>query len=248
VTTKQRRVLILGGTTEASEIARELVARGDLDVVTSFAGLTMSPKAAAGRTRVGSFGGADGLARYLRDEQVDLLIDATHPLAPQMRWNAYHAAEETGVPRIRVERPGWEEQDGDRWTWVKDLDEAATAIGGYKRVFLSTGRKDLEPFARLEDTWFLVRSIEPPDPMLLKNAEVVVAKGPFEVDGERTLMQEHQIEVLVTKNSGGDVTGAKLVAARELGLPVVIVERPTNPPGELALSAPAAIGWVAASR
>src|SRR5262245_11322586 len=183
-----QRVLILGGTTEASALSRALAPRDGLDVVTSFAGLTDEPRAPAGRTRVGGFGGAEGLANYLRAERIDVLVDATHPFAAQMRWNARTAADEIGVPRIRVERPAWRAQPGDAWISVPDLDGAADTVQAHRRVFLTTGRKELAPFAECRDTWFLVRSIERPDPMPLAQAEVVLDRGPFTVEGERALL------------------------------------------------------------
>lgn len=241
---RMRRVLLLGGTTEASALARTLGPRDDVDVVTSFAGLTDNPTAPAGRTRVGGFGGPEGLADYLRTESIDVLVDATHPFASRMRWNALEAADSVGVRRIRVERPAWRAQPGDCWISVPDLDAAADTVHAHRRVFLTTGRKELAPFAVCGDTWFLIRSIEPPDPMPLAHAEVVLDRGPFTVAGERALMISHGIDAVVTKNSGADVTAAKLVAARDLQIPVVMVERPPNPPGRLVPSVDEALLWI----
>ena len=244
------RVLVLGGTTEASGLARALADRPGVEVTTSFAGRTTAPAAAAGRARVGGFGGADGLATYLRDEGVDVLVDATHPFAARMRWHAVAAAEATGVSRLRVERPAWAPEPGDRWTVVADLDAAAAAVraGRYRRVLLTTGRTELAPFAVCRDTWLLVRSVEAPDPAVLAtlaDAEVLLARGPFTVEGERALLDERAIDAVVTKNSGGAATGAKLVAARERGLPVVLVDRPPSPPGPRAETVAEALAWLA---
>jgi precorrin-6A/cobalt-precorrin-6A reductase len=241
-----RRVLILGGTTEAAALARALAQRADVDVTTSFAGRTRAPVAPAGRTRVGGFGGADGLAAHLRDEGVDVLIDATHPFAAQMRWHAASASRAVGTPRLRVERPGWEVAPGDTWLRVQDLAGAAHAVtaGGYRRVLLTTGRTELAPFTNCPDVWFLVRSIEAPDPQPLPRAEVVLDRGPFTVAGERSLMAEHHVDALVTKDSGGEATAAKLVAARELGVPVIMVDRPPSPAGAIARSVDEALRWV----
>lgn len=246
-------VLILGGTTEASELARALDERTGVDVVTSFAGRTVSPRAAAGRTRVGGFGGASGLARYLQDEAVDVLLDATHPFARQMRWNAADAADSAGIPRLRVERPPWRPGDfadrtADRtagWTVVSDLAAAARAVTGPGRVFLTIGRTELGAFAGCDATWFLVRSIDPPDPLPLPRAVGIRGRGPFTEERERALMTEHSIDTLVTKNSGGTAAVAKLAVAEALGVPVVMVERPPNPPGPLVETVTAALVWLA---
>lgn len=238
-------VLILGGTTEASALARVLSTRLDISVTTSFAGRTADPRAVAGETRVGGFGGAEGLADHLRADRVDVVIDATHPFAARMRWNAFEACEATGVPLVRVERPPWDRVEGDRWTSVPDLATAADAVAGYQRVFLTTGRTELSPFARCDGTWFLVRSIEPPDPMPLPTATVILGRGPFSVAEERALLIEHRIEIVVTKDSGGGAAGAKLEAARELEIPVVVVDRPPNPPGPLVRSVDDALAWLA---
>jgi precorrin-6A/cobalt-precorrin-6A reductase len=242
-----RRVLVLGGTTEGSALAARLVAYGDIDVITSFAGRTSTPASPGGRLRVGGFGGTDGLARYLADERVDALVDATHPFAAVMRWHARDASDSVGVPCLRVERPGWEAVADDDWRAVADLDAAADAVtaGGFGRVFLTTGRQELAPFARCLDTWFLIRAIEAPRPVPLTRFEVVLSRGPFALDGELTLLRDHRIEAVVTKNSGGSATEAKLVAARELGLPVVMVARPPSPPGPRVESVEAALEWLA---
>ncbi len=238
------RVLLLGGTSEATALAQHLAGRDDVEVTTSFAGRTAAPRAPAGRTRIGGFGGAEGLAAHLREEGVDLLVDATHPFAARMRWHAAIAAEATGIPRLRVERPGWTEGPGDRWVRVPDLAAAAEAVRPHRRAFLTTGRQELAPFATCLDTWFLVRAIEAPDPQPLPHAEVVLARGPFTVEDERTLLEQHAVDVVVTKDSGGDATVAKLHAARALGLPVIVVDRPPSPPGPLARSVDEARAWL----
>jgi precorrin-6A/cobalt-precorrin-6A reductase len=239
-----RRVLILGGTTEANALARRLDPRADLEVTTSFAGRTTSPRAAAGLTRVGGFGGSDGLAAHLTDSGVDLLVDGTHPFAARMRWHAQVAADRTGVPRLRLERPPWAPVAGDTWRRVTDLDAAAAAVRSHERVFLTTGRTELAPFLVCDRTWFLIRSVEPPDPQPLPDAEVVLDRGPFTVDDERALLVTHAIDAVVTKNSGGDAAAAKLTAARDLGLPVVVVDRPPNTDGPLVDTVDAAESWV----
>ncbi len=239
------RVLVLGGSTEASAVARRLAARG-ADVTTSFAGRTRERVQPPGSVRVGGFGGIDGLARYLRSERIDLLVDATHPFAAQMPHHAAAACAQTGVPGVRVLRPPWRATDGDEWHPVHDLDEAARSLEarGAKRVFLTTGRQTLRPFARLHDVWFLVRAIEAPEHDVPPNAQVVLGRGPFDEDDEHALMVEHAIDTVVAKNSGGDATVAKLRAARRLGLPVVMVERPAQPPVTVVESVDEAMAWV----
>ena len=241
------RVLILGGTSEASALAGALDATDDHDVVTSFAGRTASPVLPPGRTRIGGFGGTDGLVRYLRDDHIDALIDATHPFAAVMPWHAHDAGAAAAVPRLRLYRPGWTAHTGDRWHRVLDLSAAASLLTGLgsKRVFLTTGRQELVPFTGLSNVWFLVRSIETPDVPPGMTAEVLLGRPPFTVDNERQLLRAHNIDTLVTKDSGAVATAAKLVAARELGIGVVIVDRPPQPPGPLVATVSEARDWLA---
>jgi precorrin-6A/cobalt-precorrin-6A reductase len=241
------RILILGGSTEASTLARALAPLPGCEVVVSYAGRTRARVETPGAVRVGGFGGVDGLVGYLRDTAVDVLLDATHPFAATMPFHAAAAGDATGVPRLRVCRPPWEPVGGDRWHPVPDLAGAAAEVValGARRVFLTTGRQELAPFAGVAGVWFLVRAIEPPDPMPLRDATVVLARGPFAEAGELTLLTEHRIDAVVSKNSGGTAAAAKLAAARRLGLPVVMVERPPTPPGPVAPTADDALGWLA---
>jgi precorrin-6A/cobalt-precorrin-6A reductase len=233
------RVLILGGTTEASAIARALAGDGRFVPVLSLAGRTRAPVKPPIPWRVGGFGGAEGLAAYVRSEGVVALIDATHPFAARTKANAALA----GVPRVAVLRPAWERQDGDRWTEVADMAQAFVALGmERRRVFLSIGRQDLAPFGPRHA--YLIRSVDPPDP-IPPDATVISARGPFTLDAERTLLLTHRIEVVVTKNSGGDATAAKLAAARSLGLPVVMVARPPPPEPPVVRDAAGALDWLA---
>ena len=219
------RVLVLGGTAEARELASRLSVRGD-DVTTSLAGRTRHPRLPAGEVRSGGFGGVDGLAEALGE--VDVLVDATHPFAATMTEHAAAAAAWTGTRLVVLRRPGWTAGPGDRWTRVGSLADAAAAITPGSRVLLATGRQGVEAFVDV-DAWFLVRAIEAPD-VLPARAELVLARGPFALDDERALLDRHGITVVVAKDSGG-ATEAKLVAARERGLPVVLVDRPPPPPG-----------------
>ncbi|MFD9397885.1 cobalt-precorrin-6A reductase [Streptomyces sp. NPDC060011] len=230
-------VLVLGGTTEARELAAELTARPGVQVTTSLAGRVARPGAVEGDVRTGGFGGADGLARWLREHRVDVLVDATHPFASGITANAARAATATGVPAVVLRRPGWQAGPGDRWHEAGSLTEAAALLPGLgRRVFLTTGRLGLAAFAHLSGPHFLVRSVEAPDPPLPPDTEVLLARGPFTLDDERALLLRHRIDLLVTKDSGGAATSAKLTAARDLALPVVVVRRPPLPDGVSAVA------------
>jgi precorrin-6A/cobalt-precorrin-6A reductase len=230
-------ILILGGTAEARELAAVLGARPGVRVTTSLAGRVARPGAITGDVRVGGFGGADGLAGWLREQRVDALVDATHPFAESITANAARAATATGVPSVVLRRPGWRPGPGDRWHPVASLDAAARLLPQLgRRVFLTTGRLGLAAFARLTDLHFVVRSVEPPGPPMPPHTEVLLARGPFTVADESALLSAHRVDVLVTKDSGGQATAAKLTAARELGLPVVVVRRPPLPEGVTAVA------------
>jgi precorrin-6A/cobalt-precorrin-6A reductase len=242
------RVLLLAGTTEAAALATLLANRPDLEVVASLAGRTTTPAPLPCEVRTGGFGGPDGLAHALRDGGFHALVDATHPFAGVMPHHAAAAASAAGVPRVRLVRPPWRPAAGDRWHDVDDLTAAAAALArvGARRVFLTTGRLELAPFATVPGVHFVVRSIEPPDPVPWPAAvsTVVLARGPFTVDDELALLRAHRIDTIVTRNSGGDATAAKLTAARALGTRVVMVRRPAPPPGPLAATPEAALRWL----
>ncbi|MEV6996327.1 cobalt-precorrin-6A reductase [Streptomyces sp. NPDC093982] len=227
-----RHVLILGGTTEARELAAALAAHPGVRVTTSLAGRVARPGAVAGDVRVGGFGGAEGLADWLRAEHVDTVVDATHPFAESITANAVRAATATGVPSLVLCRPGWRPGPGDRWHEVASLDEAAALLPSLAhRVFLTTGRLGLAVFAHLTDLHFVVRSVDPPEPPMPPHTEVLLSRGPFTLAEESALLRDHRIDTLVTKDSGGTATAAKLTAARQLALPVVLVRRPPLPEG-----------------
>jgi precorrin-6A/cobalt-precorrin-6A reductase len=233
------RVLILGGTTEASAIARALAGDPRFAPVLSLAGRTRSPVPPPIPWRVGGFGGAEGLAAYIRQERIAALIDATHPFAARMKANAAQA----NVPRVAVLRPAWHAQSGDRWTEVPDMPGAFAALGPQpRRVFLAVGRLELAAFGPPHT--YLIRSIDPPA-ILPSNATAITARGPFTEAAELALLTQHRIEVLVTKNAGGDATAAKLTAARALGVPVVMVARPPPPEPPIVPDAAAALDWLA---
>ena len=231
-----RHVLVLGGTTEARELAADLAARPGVRVTSSLAGRVSRPGALDGEVRTGGFGGAEGLARWLREERVDAVVDATHPFAAGITANAASAAAMTGLPLLVLRRPGWRAAAGDRWHEVASLEAAAALLPSVgRRVFLTTGRLGLAAFAHLDRIHFVVRSVEPPDPPLPPDVALVLARGPFTVADELTLLRERRLDTVVTKDSGGAATSAKLTAARRLGLPVVVVRRPPLPPGVTAV-------------
>ncbi|WP_226344878.1 cobalt-precorrin-6A reductase [Agilicoccus flavus] len=223
-----RHVLVLGGTAPAREVARRLAA-GGCRVTSSLAGRVRESAGVAGEVRVGGFGGTDGLAAWMREHDVEVLVDATHPFAATMSAHAAHAAAATGVPLVRLDRPGWEAGPGDDWHAVPDLAAAARVADGLgDRLLVTTGRQGAAAFAQVA-AWCLMRSIEPPDPPLPARHEVLLDRGPFTLEGELALLRGRDIEVVVTKNSGGGDVRAKLDAARDLGLPVVMVARPRPP-------------------
>jgi precorrin-6A/cobalt-precorrin-6A reductase len=225
------RILILGGTSEASAVARLLSQRADIDAILSFAGRTKIPAGWPVRTRIDGFGGIDGLIDYLRNEKIDAVVDATHPFAAQMSRHAQAAGTSTGTPVAVLTRPAWKAGPQDRWTEVADLSAAAAALGSAaKRVFLTVGRLHIAAFEAAPQHHYLVRSIEALDPPpKLPCLKFIAGRGPFDVEAERGLMQNEKIDILVTKNSGAPATFAKIVAARDLGLPVVMIARPQLP-------------------
>ena len=243
-----RHVLILGGTAEARRLAAVLAADPGVEPTSSLAGRVAAPRMPAGRVRIGGFGGAAGLAEWLREHRVDALVDATHPFADAISRSAVGAAAETGVPLLALRRPGWTAGPGDDWHQVGSLEQAAAVLPELgSRVFLTTGRLGLAAFAGLSELFFLVRSVEPPEPPTPVRMHLLLDRGPFLLEDERAVLREHRIEVLVTKDSGGDATAAKLVAAREAGLPVVVVRRPPPPSGvPVGADVAAAVAWLAA--
>ena len=239
-------VLILGGTGEARALAARLVDVG-LDVLSSLAGRVASPRLPVGGVRIGGFGGRAGLADFLREEQIAAVVDATHPFAARITPNAFAAAADAAVPHLRLARAGWTERAGDRWARVASIEEAARTIRG-RRVFLTTGRQDVAAFAGVTDAWFLIRVVDPPETALPPHHEVLRSRGPYTLDGDLELMRRHAIDTVVTKDSGGELTSAKLDAARALGLPVIVVDRPAEPAGIARVSSvDDAVAWVRAT-
>lgn len=238
------RILILGGTGEARALAAELVAAG-IDVLSSLAGRVREPRLPDGPVRTGGFGGAEGLGAFLRAEGITGVVDATHPFAGTITANAVRAAAQAGVPVLVLRRPEWEAAPG--WDAVADIRAAASAVRAWpgESVFLTTGRRDLAVFAADERHRFLVRTVDPPDGPVPPRMMLVLDRGPYTVEGESALMRSHGVGLLVTKNSGGPLTAAKLQAARDLGVQVLMVQRPPLPPGCLPVTTVAeAVRWV----
>jgi precorrin-6A/cobalt-precorrin-6A reductase len=240
------RILILGGTGEARELAAELTTAG-VDVLSSLAGRVRQPRLPNGPVRIGGFGGASGLAGFLRAEAITGIVDATHPFATAITKNATEAAAEAGLPLLVLRRPPWPTDPS--WQTVPGIVAAAAAVRGWpgESVFLTTGRRDLGAFAADGEHRFLVRAVDPPDPEgpVPPRMTLVLDRGPYTVEGESALMREHGVGLLVTKNSGGPMTAAKIAAARDLAVRVVMVARPPLPPGSTAVPTVAeAMAWV----
>ncbi|PHJ55346.1 cobalt-precorrin-6X reductase [Nostoc linckia z18] len=240
------RVLILGGTGDAAELAARLATIESVEIITSLAGRTREPLLPLGDLRVGGFGGVAGLVSYLEVMQIDLLIDATHPFATQISWNAVDAATKVRVPHLMLIRPPWEKVNDDRWIEVDSVAAAATVLQNQaQRVFLTVGRQELAAFAHLKDIWFLMRMIDPPAPdALVPPGMLLCDRGPFTLQNEREILIQHNIDTIVSKNSGGDATYAKIIAARELEVKVVMVNRPPIPPGNYVTNVDDALAWV----
>lgn len=236
------RVLLLGGTAEGRALAKRL--RPDIDIVSSLAGRVPDPALPVGPVRIGGFGGVEGLRRWLLDERIDAVIDATHPFAATMTAHAAEACGELQMPHLVLARPAW---DPGSAIVVESDSKAAEAVAQerFSRVFLTTGRSGTKAFAD-SDAWFLIRAVTEPDPASLPGRhQLVLSRGPYRYDGEAALMRHHRIDALVTKNSGGEMTRAKLDAAVALGIPVVMVARPPLPAGVTAVgSVDEAAEWV----
>jgi precorrin-6A/cobalt-precorrin-6A reductase len=238
-----KRVLVLGGTGEARELAARLAGQPGTEVISSLAGRTSDPVLPPGRTRTGGFGGPDGLAAWLAAEQIGAVVDATHPFAAAITAVAVGATARLGVPLLVLRRPGWTAGPGDDWRRVPSLATAAACLPG-ERVFLTVGRTEVSAFAGDERRWFLIRSVEAPAPPLPPRRCLLLARGPFAVADELALLRGHTIDVLVTRDSGGTLTSAKLAAARQLGLPVIMVDRPPAPDAPAVATVGEALAWL----
>jgi precorrin-6A/cobalt-precorrin-6A reductase len=241
------RVLILGGTAEASALARLLAGDARFEATLSLAGRTTAPSPQPIATRVGGFGGAEALARFLREQQIDALVDATHPYAARISANAVSTCRRADVPIASLVRPAWAPQPGDKWRTVPTAVDAALALGKMpRRVFLSLGRQELHCFAAFPQHHYIARLIEPPQQSALPHGLVLLQqRGPFDTDAELRLLRERKIDVIVSRNSGGSATYPKIEAARVLRLPVIMIARRAKPVGHVVKSAEAAVAWLA---
>jgi precorrin-6A/cobalt-precorrin-6A reductase len=253
-----KRLLILGGTSDANKLAQKAGNLPDLEVQVSLAGSIRQAGGVPKIVRIGGFGGVAGLTQYLRAEGINFLVDATHPFAAQISGNAAVASQKLGLPRLMLVRPGWEKATGDgilgsmtncdRWIEVDSLESAAISLQNQpaKRVFLSIGKQKLTIFSHLQDMWFLMRAIDPPAAnAIIPPGELILSKGPFDVSEEKQLLLEYKIDTIVSKNSGGDDTYAKILAARELGIKVIMIQRPQIPAGEIVADVESAMVWLA---
>jgi precorrin-6A/cobalt-precorrin-6A reductase len=241
-----RRILILGGTAEARQLAQKLVGRGDLAVTLSLAGRTATPAPQGVPVRIGGFGGSKGLAQYLAAERINVLIDATHPYAAVMSDSAARAVELIDVQLLALRRPPWVAVTGDRWIEVADAQHAVAALGKEpRRVFLALGRQELAPFRQAPQHHYLIRSVDPVSPPLaVPHATYVTGRGPFSEVEDRGLLRENRINAIVCKNSGGEATYGKIAAARSLQIEVIMIKRPTLPEMPAVETVDAVLQWL----
>ena len=239
------KVLVLGGTAEATALVATLQKRSDVTPILSLAGATRAPTVPNAAVRIGGFGGADGLAEYLTSEDIAAVIDATHPFAAQISANAKAACSKAEIPLRALVRPAWTPVENDDWRPYPDATAAAEALPPGARAFLALGAQRLAPFSDRHDVWFLVRTVDPlPSPPLPGPHAAITGRGPFNEPEERALLRHHRISHVVSRNSGGRGARAKLDAARALALPVLMIERPPQPDGPTATTVDEAIAWL----
>lgn len=251
----KKRLLLLGGTREAIVLAEEVQKffGRHIETITSLAGRTRHPAPMPGTVRLGGFGGVDGLVRFLRDEKIDAIIDATHPFAAQMSRHARLAAETVKLPRLLLTRPPWRQHPQDNWVIVSDVQGAVAAVAGLaekkpglrSKVFLTIGPQEVDPFLKLTEIDFILRQIDPQETAMPSNVHVILGRGPFTFENEGEVLTQQGVQILVTKASGGAATYPKIVAARQRKIPVVMIARPDVEPGETATEVAAALRWVA---
>lgn len=241
------RVLVLGGSTESSELARSLAADGRFDATLSLAGRTANPRTQPVPLRSGGFGGVDGMVAWLKDNAIDAVIDATHPYAAQISANAVAACKQCKIPLASIDRPAWTQQAGDDWISVASAADAATALGATpRRVLLTVGRLELGAFAAAPQHHYVARMIDAPgDIALPPDLRILLSRGPFDDASDAALLDDEKIDIIVSKNSGGSAAYGKIIAARARGLAVLMIARPHKPRGELLQSPAAAIPWLA---
>ena len=244
----RKRLLILGGTAEARRLATQAITyfKDNLSVLTSLAGVTNNPYNILGSVRRGGFGGPGGLENFLIDQKIDLLVDATHPFSSRISKHAVKACSGDNVKRLILQRPAWKPTIGDDWHEVHDLCQAASILPSYGKVcFLTVGKHSISAFSQISNVNFVVRLMEIPDrPLSLIKYKTIIARPPYQVDQDILLLKNKKVDVLIAKNSGGNATYSKIMAARTLGLPVVMVSRPTTPPGKIVESVSDAVSWL----
>lgn len=242
-----KNILLLAGTQEARSLAGALAADPGFTVTASLAGVTRAPLPLDVPVRSGGFGGVEGLRRALREMRIDAVVDATHPFAEQMSDHARQACAAEGVALLRLERPAWQPRPGDDWRMARDLSEAARMIPAGAHALLAVGRQELALFAQRRDITCLMRMIEPPAPdAALPPGDILLGRPEADIAAEVALLRHHRIDVIVAKNAGGKASGAKIAAAREMRIPVVMVARPAGGGGEIATVADveAALAWL----
>ncbi|CAI3923918.1 Precorrin-6x reductase (CobK) (PDB:4X7G) [Commensalibacter communis] len=226
----KKKILILGGTTEASALIQSCVDHVNYDLILSLAGVTKNPVLPPQVTaRIGGFGGIVKMAEWMQGNNIHAVVDATHPFAQQITSNAYQAAHIVSIPYLRLERPAWQKEPGDIWHEVKTVEDAVLKLGKDPlRVFVTIGRKELLPFKNgVVPHHYWIRSVDRPDECYLpRHAQLIQAKGPFDEADEIAFLKQHQIDCIVSKNSGGQTVYAKISAARKLKIPVLLIQRP----------------------
>ena len=244
----QRHILILGGTTEANQLADRLALNPAYHVTTSRAGVTTDRQKVSGNERLGGFGGTEGLIEYLKTNTIDIVIDATHPFTATITEHAWIACQRVEIPHLILQRPAWEKEESDTWIDVPDMQSAQDYLRSLENsltAFLTTGQKELDGFTSIAKHTFLARMIEPPATKIERsNLKIILQRGPFSIHDETQLIKENKIDLIVSKNSGGSATSAKIIAARKLNIPVLMIARPSLPPVQVKTTIEDCLEWL----